>query len=221
MRRIDISHWERKMTQWWTQRKAAAMRRTVLIADDNAFVRTALYEFFKREPDFHVCAMAENGRDAIEQASRLHPDLIVLDQTMPVMGGLEAARVLKNVMPRVLLIMYCATVEDCSEALTKSVGVSAVVSKSENASVLIDTCRSLLDRKAAWLFHLSIKRGKFVRHYPSEQLRFELNQLLRKQREVLESRMLGTASDDDLLEYEVRQEIIHDLCNVLAHSTAA
>lgn len=125
------------------------MRKTVLIADDNAFVRTALYEFFEREPDFQVCAMAENGREAIEAASRLHPDLIVLDRSMPVMSGLDAARVLKNVMPRVLLIMYCATPEECPEALTKSVGVSAIVSKSEKVSALIDTCRSLLRRRAA------------------------------------------------------------------------
>jgi DNA-binding NarL/FixJ family response regulator len=125
------------------------MRKTVLIADDNAFVRTALHEFFEREPDFQVCAMAENGLQAIEVASQLRPDLIVLDRRMPVMSGLEAARILKNVMPRVVLIMYCATPEECPEALTKSVGVSAIVSKSESASVLIDTCRSLLRRKAA------------------------------------------------------------------------
>jgi DNA-binding NarL/FixJ family response regulator len=125
------------------------MRTTVLIADDNAAVRTALYEFFDREPDFQVCAIAENGQQAIEAASRLHPDLIVLDRTMPVMSGLDAARVLKNVMPRVLLIMYCATPEECPETLTESVGVSAIVSKSESASVLIDTCRSLLYSKAA------------------------------------------------------------------------
>ena len=60
-----------------------------------------------------------------------------------------------------------------------------------------------------------------MRHYPSEQLRFELNQLLRKQGEVLESRVLGTATDDDLLEYEVRQNIVHELCKVLARSAAA
>ena len=54
-----------------------------------------------------------------------------------------------------------------------------------------------------------------------EEMRLELNQLLHKQREVLESRMLGTASDEDLLEYEIRQEIIHELCNVLSHSVAA
>ena len=60
-----------------------------------------------------------------------------------------------------------------------------------------------------------------MRYYPSEQLRFELQQLLCKQREVLESRMFGTATDDDLIEYEVRQDIIHELCNVLANSSAA
>ena len=54
-----------------------------------------------------------------------------------------------------------------------------------------------------------------------ETMRLELNELLHKQREVLESRMLGTASDDDLLEYEIRQEIIHELCKVLSHSAAA
>jgi hypothetical protein len=55
-------------------------------------------------------------------------------------------------------------------------------------------------------------------HNPTEELRVELNELLRKQRQVLESRMFGIASDDDLLEYEIRQEIIHELCNALSHS---
>lgn len=55
----------------------------------------------------------------------------------------------------------------------------------------------------------------------AEEMRLELNELLRKQHEVLESRMLGTASDDDLLEYEIRQEIIHELCNILSRSAAA
>jgi hypothetical protein len=53
-----------------------------------------------------------------------------------------------------------------------------------------------------------------------EELRIELNELLHKQHEVLESRMLGKASDSELLEYEIRQEVIHELCNVLAHSAS-
>ena len=54
-----------------------------------------------------------------------------------------------------------------------------------------------------------------------DKMRAELNQLLRKQVEVLESRRLGTATDTDLLEYEIRQEIIHEMCNQLVHSISS
>jgi len=125
------------------------MRSTVLIADDNAFVRTALYEIFEREPDLHVCAVVENGREAIEEACRLHPDLIVLDIAMPVMNGLEAARVLRQTMPNVPLIMYSANPNEVSEHSARSIGVSGLISKSEKVTVLIDTIRGVLHRRAA------------------------------------------------------------------------
>jgi hypothetical protein len=53
-----------------------------------------------------------------------------------------------------------------------------------------------------------------------EKLRAELGQLLKKQTEVLESRTFGRASDTELLEYEIRQEIIHEICGQLANSTS-
>ncbi len=53
-----------------------------------------------------------------------------------------------------------------------------------------------------------------------EELRGELGQLLKKQTEVLESRIFGGATDAELLEYEIRQEIIHEICDQLAHSVA-
>lgn len=57
-----------------------------------------------------------------------------------------------------------------------------------------------------------------MEHHHAEELRIRLNELMRKQSDVLHSRMWGTASEAELLEYEIRQELIHDLCNVLAHS---
>jgi|SRR5579872_2556146 len=74
------------------------MMKSVLIADDNAFVRQRLRELFSREPGFDVCAEAENGRKAVEQAQDTHPDLILLDLSMPVMNGLDAARALKRLI---------------------------------------------------------------------------------------------------------------------------
>ncbi len=83
---------------------------SILIVDDNAFIRKALCEIFKREEDLDICGEAENGRDAIEKAQQLRPDLIVLDMSMPAMNGLDAARMLKRLMPKVplMLIMYSA-----------------------------------------------------------------------------------------------------------------
>lgn len=120
----------------------------VLIVDDNAFIRHALCELFKQEADFEVCGKAENGKEGIEMAQELHPDLIVLDLSMPVMNGFEAARVLKRLMPTVRLIMYSAFGDKLTEKQARLIGISEVVSKSEHASVLIHKARGLLSAAA-------------------------------------------------------------------------
>lgn len=123
--------------------------KSVLIVDDNAFIRQSVCELFERESDFEVCGEAENGRQAIEEAQKLRPDLIVLDLLMPVMNGFDAARVLKRLMPAVPLIMYSAFGDKLAEHQARLIGISEVVSKSENASVLIQKARGLLHRSAA------------------------------------------------------------------------
>lgn len=125
------------------------MRKAVLIVDDNVFIRHALCELFEREPDFAVCGLAENGREAIDEACRLHPDVIVLDFAMPVMNGMEAAQVLHRTMPGVALIMYSAFEDRSSEQMARNTGFAALVSKSDKISVLIDRARGLVSRKAA------------------------------------------------------------------------
>lgn len=53
----------------------------------------------------------------------------------------------------------------------------------------------------------------------ADELRTELNWLLEKQAQVLESRSLGVATDAEVLEYELRQEVVHEICSQLARST--
>jgi two-component system, chemotaxis family, chemotaxis protein CheY len=125
------------------------MLKSVLIVDDNMFIRQALRELFEREGDFQVCGEAENGREAIEQAEKWHPDLIVLDLSMPVMNGLDAARILRRLMPTVPLILYSAFADRTSEQQAKLIGISDLVSKSESVSVLIGKARGLLHSRAA------------------------------------------------------------------------
>ena len=89
-----------------------------------------------------MCGEAENGKEAIEKAQELRPDLIVLDLSMPVI--LDAARVLKRLMPAVPLIVFSEYSDVFSEKEARSAGVSALVSKSEHASVLVGKARTLL-----------------------------------------------------------------------------
>jgi DNA-binding NarL/FixJ family response regulator len=120
------------------------MRKAVLIVDDNAGIRHTLCEAFKKEADFKVCGEAKNGKEALERAQDLHPDVVVLDFSMPVMNGFAAARVLKRLMPTVPLVMFSNYSEAFSEQDIRSAGISALVSKSEHASVLVEKARSLL-----------------------------------------------------------------------------
>jgi DNA-binding NarL/FixJ family response regulator len=121
------------------------MAKRVLLVDDNTAIRRALVQSFDSEPDFDVCGEAENGQQAIEIAEKLGPDLIVMDLSMPVMNGIEAARILKRIMPAVPLIMFSGHSDLFSRMEAQSAGISALVSKSEQVSVLVDKARSLLD----------------------------------------------------------------------------
>jgi DNA-binding NarL/FixJ family response regulator len=121
------------------------MSHTILIADDSPFIREALCNVLEREEDFDVCGEAENGRAAVDKAQELHPDLILVDLSMPVMNGLDATRVLKRVMPDVPVIMFSAYSDSSTEKEARSAGVSALVSKSEHISVLLSKARRALE----------------------------------------------------------------------------
>ena len=125
------------------------MAKTVLIVDDNRYIRQSLCEQFQRESDFEVCGEAENGKEAIAKALELHPDLIVLDLSMPVMNGLDAARELKRLMPTVTLTMYSAFGDTFMEQQARLIGLSELVSKSQPAAILVNKARSLLYHNAA------------------------------------------------------------------------
>jgi DNA-binding NarL/FixJ family response regulator len=114
--------------------------RTVLIADDSAMIRKALCRLFTAEQGYDVCAEASNGTEAITLAKKHRPDLIILDYSMPLMNGIEAARKLKEIMPEVPIIRFTnhdAKIRDAVSVLP----VQMVVSKSDPN--LLNYARSL------------------------------------------------------------------------------
>jgi DNA-binding NarL/FixJ family response regulator len=125
------------------------MLKSILIADDNEFIRQALWHLFTSQEDFDVCGDAENGVEAIEMAQLLHPDLILLDLSMPVMNGVEAACELKRLMPMVPIIVFSEYGDVFSEREARSTGISAVVSKTEPLTMLLDKARAVFYSAAA------------------------------------------------------------------------
>ena len=123
------------------------MSYSILIADDSIFIREALCNLFGREDDFDVCGEAKNGKEAVEKARKLHPDLILLDLSMQVMNGLDATRVLKRLMPEVPVIMFSLHSGPSTEKEARSSGASARVSKIERDAVLLGKARSVLEPK--------------------------------------------------------------------------
>jgi DNA-binding NarL/FixJ family response regulator len=117
----------------------------ILIVDDNSVVRRALCLLFTNESDFEVCGQAENGRDAIEKAQELHPDLVVTDLSMPNMNGLEETRVLNQLMPEMPVLVYTAYSDPFVEKGLRAAGASAVISKSAAIATLIAKARTLVD----------------------------------------------------------------------------
>lgn len=99
------------------------MRKSVLVVDDNALIRQVLCRVFTSEAGFDVCGEAKNGQDAIEKAQALHPDLIVMDLSMPVMNGIDATRALKTLMPTVPVIVFSEYSDVFSEKEARSAGI--------------------------------------------------------------------------------------------------
>jgi two-component system response regulator EvgA len=106
-----------------------------MVVDNNALIRESVRTRFEAH-GFAVCD-AVDGAEAIQQAKEQAPDLIILDLSMPVMNGLEAARALKVLMPQVPLLMFTNMAVSTMEREALAAGISAVVSKSESTDTLI------------------------------------------------------------------------------------
>ena len=77
------------------------MANSILIADDSEVIRRTLRNLIAGYKELSICGEAENGQEAVEKAHRLKPDLVLIDFSMPVMNGLEAASHLKKVQGQV------------------------------------------------------------------------------------------------------------------------
>jgi DNA-binding NarL/FixJ family response regulator len=122
----------------------ANTKKRVFLVDDNSDIRKAVGRLFHVHPNFEVVGEAEHGREAVEKAPTLRPDLIVLDLSMPVMNGLEAAPLLVKILPNVWIILFTAHDGPEVDRLASAVGIHAVVPKSKASTHLIPQAEALI-----------------------------------------------------------------------------
>jgi DNA-binding NarL/FixJ family response regulator len=115
----------------------------VLLADDHAMVRQGMAEMLSTDEGIEVVAEAADGREAVDLAGRMNPDVVILDVEMPVMGGQVALRRLLDLSspPRVIIVTVFADESHVRELL--GLGASAYLSKNAPMRDLISTVRSV------------------------------------------------------------------------------
>jgi DNA-binding NarL/FixJ family response regulator len=114
----------------------------VLLADDHETVRQGLRLLVESQPDMQVIGEARDGRAAIASVDALHPDVIVLDVSMPEVNGLEAAQILKDQAPGTAVVALTRFNDDAYVAEFMRAGAAAYVLKQSSAAELLKAIRA-------------------------------------------------------------------------------
>jgi len=109
----------------------------VLVVDDSEVVRKGICTILASDPSLTVCGEAVDGRDALEKATALQPDLIVMDVSMPNMNGLQATREIKRLLPDLDIVIVSQ--HDAPEMARQAINAGAreFITKSNVAAKLL------------------------------------------------------------------------------------
>jgi two-component system chemotaxis response regulator CheY len=124
--------------------KQSSANKTALVVEDNAAIRQMLVSAFLSNQVFETCGEAENGKVGIEVAKKIHPDIITLDLSMPVMNGMEAASELHKLFPKTPIILFTLYGDGISQLEASKAGVTLVLSKSTPLHSLLVIAHRLL-----------------------------------------------------------------------------
>jgi DNA-binding NarL/FixJ family response regulator len=117
----------------------------ILIVDDHEIVREGLRNLFSQSrPGWVICGQATNGKEAVEAVGNLGPDAVLLDITMPVMSGLEAARRIVRSGAGCRILMFTMHESDGLEREVRDAGAQGYVLKSQAAQNLIVAIETIL-----------------------------------------------------------------------------
>ncbi len=112
----------------------------ILIADDHSVVRQGLHMFLALDPDLEIVGEATNGLEAVNQARKLKPDVILMDLIMPQMDGITAIEIIRHELPEVEVIALTSVLEDAAVVGAVKAGAIGYLLKDTQANEL---CRAI------------------------------------------------------------------------------
>ena len=168
---------------------------TVLLAEDHAIVRQGLCALLNTEGHFMIVGQARTGREAVEMAASLRPDVILMDIAMPVLNGLEATRQILAANPAAKVVILSAHSDDEYIERTSAAGVVGFLEKQTSAEILTKAIREVASGKS--FFSPSIAKRLSNEGKPRDRdgaLRRNGSRLTSREAEVLQLVAEGSAN---------------------------
>ncbi len=113
----------------------------ILLADDHIMVREGTRRILERETDLKVIGEASDGQEAITLADKDHPDVVIMDISMPVMNGIEATKQIKRIAPQIAVLVLTAYDDDQYVFAILEAGAAGYLLKNARGSEVIDAVR--------------------------------------------------------------------------------
>jgi two-component system response regulator NreC len=184
----------------------------ILIADDHAIIRGGLRALLAHEPGFEIVAEASDGRQAVELAERELPNVAILDISMPILNGLEAARQISSKSPDIQLVMLTVHADECYLMTALKAGARGYVLKSSSEFEIVEAVRAVAQRKAYFSPKVSrVLADEYMRYLEAHQVEDSYDLLTSRERQILQLLAEGQANKDiaDILDLSPTTVICH------------
>jgi DNA-binding NarL/FixJ family response regulator len=136
----------------------------ILVADDHALLRKGLRDLLEAHPGWQVCGEAVDGRQAVDLAEKLHPDVAVVDLLMPELNGIEATRRMRGVSPATAVLVLAGGYSERIEEECLSAGARGFVLKSNSEDRVIVAIEALVKGETFFVRDASGCCGEHISH---------------------------------------------------------